>query len=146
MRILDKHSHWETRRGYPFHTPEELAQQEKVFRSTPRYITEAEMAEYFRRMSAQVMLDLGVRAPAPIEEVRALRDTGGHRERRRAAGLAPRIVRDRHDDSDRRGVSATSAVSRPSSRRPSPRHPSPCPLPRGEREKQAEKRAEKQAC
>jgi len=103
MRILDMHSHWGTRRGYPFQTPEELVQQERVFRSTPRDVTVAEMAEHFRRMSVQVMLDLGVRAPAPIEEVRALRDTGGHRERRRAAGLTPRILRDRHDDSDRRG-------------------------------------------
>jgi len=44
-RIFDVHSHWGTRRGYPFQTEEELAQQERVFRSKPRYVTEAEMAE-----------------------------------------------------------------------------------------------------
>jgi predicted TIM-barrel fold metal-dependent hydrolase len=40
VRILDMHSHWGTRRGYPFQTPEELAQQEKVFHSAPSYVTE----------------------------------------------------------------------------------------------------------
>ena len=55
------HSHWGTRRGYPFQTPEELAQQERVFKSTPRYVSEAEMAEHFRKTSVRVMLDLGVR-------------------------------------------------------------------------------------
>src|SRR5262245_10477645 len=74
MPLLDMHSHWGTRRGYPFQTPEELAQQEKVFKSTPRYVSEAEMAEHFRRFEARVMLDLGVRAPMAIEEVRALHD------------------------------------------------------------------------
>jgi uncharacterized protein len=34
--IIDMHSHWGTRRGYPFQTPEELAQQERVFKSKPR--------------------------------------------------------------------------------------------------------------
>ena len=74
MRILDMHSHWGTRRGYPFQTPEELAQQEKVFRSKPVYVTEAEMAGHFREMNVRTILDLGVRAPRPLEEVRALHD------------------------------------------------------------------------
>ena len=47
--LIDMHSHWGTQRGYPFQTPEELAQQERVFKSKPRYVTEAEMAEHFRR-------------------------------------------------------------------------------------------------
>jgi uncharacterized protein len=34
--IIDMHSHWGTRRGYPLQTPEELAQQERVFKSKPR--------------------------------------------------------------------------------------------------------------
>jgi uncharacterized protein len=74
MQLLDMHSHWGTRRGYPFQTPEELAQQERVFRSKPRYVTEAEMAAHFRECGVRVMLDLGVRAMQPIEEVRALHD------------------------------------------------------------------------
>src|SRR5262249_48503592 len=73
-RIFDVHSHWGTKRGYPFQTPEELAQQERVFRSKPRYVSEAEMAEHFRATGVRAILDLGVRAPAPIDEVRALHD------------------------------------------------------------------------
>jgi len=72
--ILDMHSHWGTRRGYPFQTPEELAQQERVFKSTPRYVSEAEMAEHFRKTGVRVMLDLGVRMSQSIEEARALHD------------------------------------------------------------------------
>jgi predicted TIM-barrel fold metal-dependent hydrolase len=68
------HSHWGTRRGYPFQSPEELAQQEKVFRSVPRYATEDEMASHFRAQGVRAVLDLGVRAPQPADEVRALHD------------------------------------------------------------------------
>jgi uncharacterized protein len=74
MTIFDMHSHWGTRRGYPFQTEEELAQQERVFRSKPSYVSEAEMAAHFRTHGARVMLDLGVRALEPIETVRALHD------------------------------------------------------------------------
>ncbi len=74
MTLYDMHSHWGTRRGYPFQTEEELAQQERVFRSKPSYVSEAEMAAHFRKHGAQVMLDLGVRAFEPIEQVRALHD------------------------------------------------------------------------
>ena len=72
--IIDMHSHWGTRRGYPFQTPEELAQQERVFKSKPRYVSESEMAEHFRKTGARVMLDLGVRLSQSIEEARALHD------------------------------------------------------------------------
>jgi len=82
MRILDMHSHWGTRRGYPFQTPEELAQQERVFRSKPAFVTEEEMAAHFREMEAQTILDLGVRQPAPVEEVRALHDYAFETQRR----------------------------------------------------------------
>jgi predicted TIM-barrel fold metal-dependent hydrolase len=74
MTIIDMHSHWGTRRGYPFQTPEELAQQERVFRSTPRYVSEAEMAEHFRKLGVRVMLDLGVRMSQSPEAARALHD------------------------------------------------------------------------
>lgn len=80
--IIDLHSHWGTRRGYPFQTPEELSQQEKVFRSRPSYVTEAEMAAHFREMNVRTVLDLGVRKPAPIEEVRALHEYAFEVQRR----------------------------------------------------------------
>lgn len=73
MRIIDLHSHWGTKRGYPFQTPEELAQQRRVFNSDPSYVTETEMAEHFRSIRVQVTLDLGVRSVS-IEELRALHD------------------------------------------------------------------------
>lgn len=73
MHIIDLHSHWGTRRGYPFQTPEELAQQRRVFNSDPSYVTEAEMAGHFRSKRVRVMLDLGVRSVS-IEELRALHD------------------------------------------------------------------------
>ncbi len=73
MRIIDLHSHWGTKRGYPFQTPEELAQQRRVFRSDPAYVTEAEMAEHFRARNVRALLDLGVRS-VPLEELRALHD------------------------------------------------------------------------
>ncbi len=72
--IFDVHSHWGTKRGYPFQTPEELAHQETVFKSKPRYHTEQEMADHFRAHGAKAILDLGVRQPTPPEEVRALHD------------------------------------------------------------------------
>jgi len=72
--IIDMHSHWGTRRGYPFQTPEELAQQERVFKSKPRYVSETEMAEHFRKTGVRVMLDLGVRLSQSIDEARALHD------------------------------------------------------------------------
>ena len=73
MRIIDLHSHWGTKRGYPFQTPEELAQQRRVFRSDPSYMTEQEMAGHFRTMNVQTILDLGVRSIS-IDELRELHD------------------------------------------------------------------------
>src|SRR5581483_2712111 len=73
MRIIDLHSHWGTRRGYPFQTPEELAQQRRVFRSDPSYVTEDEMAAHFRAAGVRTILDLGVRSVS-IAELRDLHD------------------------------------------------------------------------
>ncbi|HET6381187.1 MAG TPA: amidohydrolase family protein [candidate division Zixibacteria bacterium] len=74
MRIIDMHSHWGTQRGYPLQSPEELAQQIRVWRSSPRYVTEAEMAEHFRSLNVQAILDLGVRRTLGLDELRALHD------------------------------------------------------------------------
>ena len=48
MAIIDVHSHWGTKRGYPLQTEVELAQQRATWNSEPKYHTEAEMAQYFR--------------------------------------------------------------------------------------------------
>ena len=48
MNIIDMHSHWGTRRGYVLQTAAELEQQHATWRSDPDYVTEEEMAQYFR--------------------------------------------------------------------------------------------------
>lgn len=74
MPVIDMHSHWATRRGYALQSPAELAQQEKVWRSTPKHVTETEMAEHFRAIGVRVILDLGVRREATLEELQPLHD------------------------------------------------------------------------
>jgi len=59
MKIIDIHSHWGTRRGYPLRSPEELAQQRKTWNSDPTYHTEEEMIEHFRKNEVQTILDFG---------------------------------------------------------------------------------------
>jgi len=73
-RILDVHSHWGTRRGYPIRTDAELAKQHYTWRSEPKYATEAEMAEEFRRNNVRVILDLGFTKDLPIPEMREYHD------------------------------------------------------------------------
>jgi hypothetical protein len=57
LQVIDLHSHWSTRRGYPLQTEAELAQQESTWRSKPAFRTEAEMAEDFRDAGVRVILD-----------------------------------------------------------------------------------------
>jgi uncharacterized protein len=59
MPIIDMHSHWATRRGYPLQSEAELAQQERTWHSRPVYRTETEMAEDFRAAGVRVILDFG---------------------------------------------------------------------------------------
>src|SRR5262249_31777502 len=68
MRIFDCHSHWGTRRGYIFRTEDELAQQEKIWRTKPAFFSEEEMVAYFRDNGAKVILDLSFTKFLPIEE------------------------------------------------------------------------------
>ncbi len=72
--IIDVHSHWGTKRGYPLQTPEELAQQRATWNSEPHYASEAEMAQYFRDNNAKAILDLGFSKFKPLEEMRSLHD------------------------------------------------------------------------
>lgn len=76
MRIIDMHSHWGTPRGYALQSPEELAQQETVWRSSPKHVSEAEMADHFRKTSVQAILDLGLRRALTREDIQGLHDYG----------------------------------------------------------------------
>ncbi len=68
--IVNFHSHWGTRRGYPYRTEAELAHQRRVWKQEASYVTEEEMATYFRKNGVQTMLDLGFTKYLPIEEAR----------------------------------------------------------------------------
>lgn len=74
MRIFDCHSHWGTKKGYLFRTEEELARQEKIWKTPAQYYTEDEQADYFRRNNARVILDISWIKFLPIEEIREYHD------------------------------------------------------------------------
>jgi predicted TIM-barrel fold metal-dependent hydrolase len=74
MRIFDCHSHWGTKRGYIFRTEEQLAQQEKIWKTKATFLTEEEMVGYFRKNNARVILDLSFTKFLPIEEIRGHHD------------------------------------------------------------------------
>ncbi|MGQ0662890.1 MAG: amidohydrolase family protein [Pseudomonadota bacterium] len=76
MPLIDMHSHWKTKRGYPLRTEDELARQEHTWRSRPQYATEAEMAEDFRRAELRVILDFGFTKFLPVDQARDLHDYG----------------------------------------------------------------------
>ena len=59
MNIIDIHSHWGTKRGYPLQTDEELAQQRRTWNSDPRFHTELEMVQHFRDNDVRTILDFG---------------------------------------------------------------------------------------
>lgn len=74
MRLFDLHSHWGTKRGYVLQTPQELARQQHTWGSLPRYDTEEEMADYFRRNEVRAILDFGFTKRMPLDEVRLYHD------------------------------------------------------------------------
>lgn len=80
-RLIDLHSHWGTRRGYALRTPEELAQQRKVWNSDPKYVTEDEMAQYFRSSNVRAILDFGFTKFLPLQESAELHDYAFQTER-----------------------------------------------------------------
>lgn len=79
--MIDMHSHWKTRRGYPLRTDEELNLQHHTWRSEPEYVTESEMAEDFRKAGVQVILDFGYTKFLPVEKARGLHDYGFETQR-----------------------------------------------------------------
>ena len=74
MKLIDMHSHWGTKRGYVLRTAAELAQQKKTWNSETKYVTDEEMAAYFRASQAQVILDLGFTKFSPIQDIKPLHD------------------------------------------------------------------------
>jgi uncharacterized protein len=72
--ILDFHSHWGTRRGYPFRTDAELAHQKRVWKQEPVYVSESEMAHYFRENQIRAVLDLGFTKYLGLDELMPLHD------------------------------------------------------------------------
>jgi len=81
MKLIDVHSHWGTRRGFPLQTEEELAQQRATWNSTTTYHTEAEMADHFRQHGVRTILDLGYAKYRPFAEMQALHDYAFETER-----------------------------------------------------------------
>lgn len=82
MKLFDLHSHWGTRRGYVLRTEEALAQQRRTWNSDPKYVTEEEMAAYFRQNEVRVILDFGFTKSLSIDEVRPLHDYAIETQRR----------------------------------------------------------------
>jgi len=87
MKMIDIHSHWGTRRGYTLRTDEELAQQKKTWNSEPKYATEDQMADYFRRSDVRAVLDFGFTKFVPLDEARAVHDYGFETERAHADAI-----------------------------------------------------------
>jgi len=81
MKMIDIHSHWGTRRGYTLRTDEELAQQKKTWNSEPKYATEDQMADYFRRSNVRAVLDFGFTKFITLDEAREVHDYGFETER-----------------------------------------------------------------
>jgi uncharacterized protein len=87
MKIFDCHSHWGTRRGYIFRTEEELARQEKIWKTKPTFLSDEEMVAYFRKNNARVILDLSFTKFLPVEEMREHHDHAFELQRRNADAI-----------------------------------------------------------
>jgi predicted TIM-barrel fold metal-dependent hydrolase len=80
--LIDMHSHWKTRRGYPLRTDKELSLQTTTWRSAVEYATEEEMADDLRRAGVRAILDFGYSKFVPIEEAKGLHDYAFEMQRR----------------------------------------------------------------
>ncbi len=74
MKIIDMHSHWGTKRGFPLRSAAELAQQRATWNSDPTYMSEGEMARYFLANNVRAILDLGFSKFLPLDEMQSLHD------------------------------------------------------------------------
>ena len=73
-KFFDCHSHWGTEKGHIFRTPEELARQEKIWKTKGRNWTEDEMMDYMRGNGVRTILDLSFHKLFPIEKIREVHD------------------------------------------------------------------------
>ena len=73
-KIFDCHSHWGTAKAHIFRTPEELARQEKIWKTKGRYWAEDEMMEYMRRNNVRTILDLSFHKTLPVAQMREYHD------------------------------------------------------------------------
>jgi predicted TIM-barrel fold metal-dependent hydrolase len=76
MRIFDCHSHWPTRRGYIFQTPEAQASQRRIWGTEVQFQTEEEFVQTLRKNKVRAMMDLALTAfsPMSIDEIRTFHD------------------------------------------------------------------------
>ena len=74
QKIFDCHSHWGTAKGHIFRTTEELARQEKIWKTKGRNWAEGEMMDYMRTNGVRVILDLSFHKMLPIGQIREYHD------------------------------------------------------------------------
>jgi predicted TIM-barrel fold metal-dependent hydrolase len=74
VRFFDCHSHWGTQKAHIFRTPEELARQEKIWKTKGRHWAEGEMMDYMRKNGVRAILDLSFHKKLPIEKIREYHD------------------------------------------------------------------------
>jgi len=76
MRIFDCHSHWPTRKGYIFQTPEAQASQRRIWGTEVQFQTEEEFIQTLRKNKVRAMMDLALTAfsPMSIDEIRTFHD------------------------------------------------------------------------
>jgi hypothetical protein len=74
MRLFDCHSHWATKKGHIFRTEEELARQERIWKTKGRNYSEQEMMDCLRANNVRAILDLAFPKLLPIEQIREYHD------------------------------------------------------------------------
>ena len=87
MKMIDIHSHWGTKRGYTLRTDRELAQQKSTWNSLPTFVTEDEMAAYFRQSNVRTVLDFGFTKFMPLAEAKLIHDYGFDTQRAHADAI-----------------------------------------------------------
>ena len=74
MPLFDLHSHWGNERGYPLRGKAALALQKRTWNSSPTYVSEEELAAYFRAQGVRTILDFGFTKTLPLADVQVLHD------------------------------------------------------------------------
>ncbi|MFC2039717.1 amidohydrolase family protein [Chloroflexota bacterium] len=74
IKAIDIHSHFGTKRGYLWRTPEEILHAENTYNYKVKYHTEKEQAQYLRDAKVKVILDYSFTMVMSIEEVKEYHD------------------------------------------------------------------------